>query len=147
VKSVQHGTARFALRITRGLLGAAPLLTPLLEKSVARPEHMPPRLVARYLAPFVGTEGVIHLLALARALDPADLAELDLSAITAPTLIVRGDKDPWLDSTVAHRLHSAIPGSTLRQIPDVARLIPEEAPDELSALLATFVGTPAGASG
>src|SRR5688572_17326936 len=53
VRAVQRGTAKFALRVGRGILGAAPLLAPVLEKSVADPKSMPPRLVARYLAPFV----------------------------------------------------------------------------------------------
>ena len=85
-------------------LGVAPLLTPLLQGSVANPAHMPPRLVARYLAPFVGQEGVNHLLALARAVHEADMEAIDLGAIRASTLVVRGEEDQWLDPEVATRL-------------------------------------------
>ena len=139
VKTVQRGTARFALRIARGMLGAAPLLTELLAGSVADAAHMPPPLVARYLAPYVGTEGVTHLLALARALRADDLAELDLGLVRVPTLIVRGTEDRWLGEEVAERLHEAIAGSVLIRLPGVGRLVPEEDPETLAALLLRFV--------
>ncbi|MEJ7812845.1 MAG: alpha/beta hydrolase [Gemmatimonadaceae bacterium] len=142
VKGVRRGTARFALRVSRGMLGAAPLLTPVLEGSVFDPQYMPPRLVARYLAPYVGRDGVSHLLALARALKADDLDELDLSAIRAQTLIVWGEGDRWLDLALADRLQAAIPGSQLVRIPAVGRLVPEELPEALAGLLIEFVETP-----
>jgi pimeloyl-ACP methyl ester carboxylesterase len=135
VRAVQTGTARFAFAVARGVLGAAPLLRRVLEGSVADPAHMPARLVARYLAPFVGADGVSHLLTLARALRTEDVEQLDLSAITAPTQIVWGEEDRWLDSGLAERLQSAISGSTLIRLPGVARLVPEEAPETLSRIL------------
>jgi pimeloyl-ACP methyl ester carboxylesterase len=135
VKLVQRGTARLALRIARGMLGAAPLLAPVLERSVADPRFMPTALLARYVAPFVGTEGILHLLALVRALDPDDLAGLDLTAVRASTLIVRGEEDQWVRDEVSARLHEAIPGSEILRMPNVARLVPEEAPEALSAAL------------
>ena len=58
IKSMQRNTARFALRISRGVLGAAPLMRELLERSVADPANMPDALVARYLAPYVGARRV-----------------------------------------------------------------------------------------
>ena len=139
VRSVQRGTARFAFRVSQGVLGAAPLLRRVLEGSVARRESMPARLVARYLAPYVGTEGVTHLLTLARALHADDVEALDLSSITAPTLVIWGEEDPWLDSGLAERLQGAIPGGALVRLPGVGRLVPEEAPEALSQLLLEFL--------
>src|SRR4051812_22200836 len=66
VKSLQKNTARHALRVSRGVMGAAPLMRELLRKSVSDPEKMPEPLVARYMAPFVGRDGVDHLLRVAR---------------------------------------------------------------------------------
>lgn len=132
VRSVQLGTARFAIRVSHGVLGAAPLLRRVLEGSVAAPEAMPARLVARYLAPFVGTEGVTHLLTLARALRTDEVEELDLSSVRVPSLVVWGEEERWLDSGLAERLRSAIPGSVLLRLPGVGRLVPEEAPEALS---------------
>jgi pimeloyl-ACP methyl ester carboxylesterase len=45
IRAMQRNTARFALRVSRGLFGASPLLTPILTASVVNPEHMPPALV------------------------------------------------------------------------------------------------------
>lgn len=139
VRAVQRGTARYALRITHGILGAAPLLRRVLEGSVANPERMSARLVARYLAPYVGSDGVTHLLALARALHARDVASLDLSTIRVPALIIWGEEDRWLDSGLAERLQQAIPGSRLVRLPGVARLSPEEAPQALNQLLLEFL--------
>lgn len=130
IRSLQRNTARFAMRVSRGVLGAAPLLIPLLEGSVADPAHMPQRLLARYLAPFVGSDGVRHLLALARAIhDDAD--EIDLATVATPTLVVWGDADRWLDERTPERLVAALPDARLERVEGVGRLVPEEAPDRL----------------
>jgi pimeloyl-ACP methyl ester carboxylesterase len=140
VKAMQRNTARFALRATRGVLGAAPLLSPVLEGGVADPAHMPQRLVARYLAPYVGKDGVSHLLVLGRSIRAADLEDLDLSRIVAPTLIVWGDLDSWSEPSLPDRLATAIKHSRLVRIDSSARLVPEEEPDRLANLIIDFTG-------
>jgi pimeloyl-ACP methyl ester carboxylesterase len=142
VRAVQRGTARFALRVGRGVLGAAPLLAPVLEKSVADPRSMPDRLVARYLAPFVGSDGVSHLLTLARSVRREDLEGLDPGSIKVPTLIVWGEEDRWVDSGFGERLQATVPGSVLVRLSGVGRLVPEEASDSLSRLLLEFIVQP-----
>jgi pimeloyl-ACP methyl ester carboxylesterase len=118
------------------VLGAAPLLTPLLEGSVADPAHMPMRLVARYLAPFVGREGVAHLLALARTIRREDFESIALESVRAPTLVIRGEADGWVDGDVAKRLVIALlPHARLVELPGVGRLVPEEDPEALADLL------------
>jgi pimeloyl-ACP methyl ester carboxylesterase len=140
IKTMQRNTARFALRISRGVLGAAPLIRELLERSVADPAHMPEPLVARYLAPYVGQEGLNHLLALARSVDDEDMAEIDLGQIDCPTLIVWGDQDPFVGPKLGDRLADAIPGSRLVRLPGTGRLVPEEAPETLANMILEFVG-------
>jgi pimeloyl-ACP methyl ester carboxylesterase len=139
VRAVQRGTAKFALRVGRGVLGVAPLLTPVLEESVADRRSMPPRLVARYLAPFVGSDGVSHLLTLARSVRREDLEGLEPGKIHVPTLIIWGEEDRWVDSGFGERIQATIPGSTLVRLPGVGRLVPEEASDSLSRLLLEFI--------
>lgn len=139
VRTLQHNTARFAFRVARGMFAAAPLLTPILRGSVADPANMPDRLVGRYLAPFVGREGVGHLLDLARSLRVEEMEELELGSIVAPTLVVWGEDDPWLDRNVPGRLVHAIPGVRLVRLPRVGRLVPEERPEELTALILEHV--------
>lgn len=139
IRSLQRNTARFALRVSRGLFGASALLTPVLTGSVVDPARMPPFLIGRYIAPFVGQEGVTHLLALARAVRETDLDDLDLAEVRAHTLVVRGEKDEWVSAGVSQRLASEVPEGRVVTMPDVARLIPEEAPDELADMISAFV--------
>jgi haloalkane dehalogenase len=128
---LQRSTARFAFKVTRGVLGAATLLQAVLEGSVAKPESMPTRLLARYLAPFAGRDGVNHLLTLGASIRRSEIEDLDLSDVRAPTLVIRGDHDEWVGRDIASRLAAEIPKATLTRVPAVARLIPEESPDYL----------------
>ncbi|MDB4900062.1 MAG: hypothetical protein JWN53_1870 [Gemmatimonadetes bacterium] len=143
IKTLQRNTARFAFRSARGILGAAPILGDLLRKSVANPAHMPDKLVARYLAPYVGAEGLNHLLLLARSIDDEDMEDAELGSLPQPTLIVWGDQDPWVALKFPERLSDTIPGSRLVRLPGVGRLVPEEAPDALLGLLLEFIGAAA----
>jgi pimeloyl-ACP methyl ester carboxylesterase len=140
VRQLQKATARHAIRLARGLLGAASLIEPLLLGSVSDPRHMPPRLIARYLAPYTGTEGAVHLLDLARALHTEDLEEPALTRIRARTVIVRGEMDRTLPPAIAARLHAGIAGSTLFTIRDAARLVPEDSPAAMVTLLTRVLG-------
>jgi len=136
---MQRRTARFAFTLTRGVMGAAPLLEGVLRGSVADPEHMPMKLIARYLAPFVGKDGAKHLLTLASAVNKADLDEDEYGEIKAPTLIIWGDEDKWVDPKLADRLVNTIPEARLVRLGGVARLVPEENPEHLSELLLDFI--------
>ena len=143
ITALQRNTARLAFRVSTGILGAAPVLGDVLRKSVADPQHMPDKLVARYLASYVGEEGMNHLLLLARSVDDEDMEDVDLAALAQPTQIVWGDQDPWATPKFADRLSAAIPGSRLVHLPGVGRLVPEEAPETLVNLLLEFVGATA----
>lgn len=139
ITTLQRSTARFAFRATRGALGAAPLLRTVLEGSVAAPEHMPTRLIARYLAPFAGSDGASHLLTLAAAIRGDDVNDLDLGEVKAPTLVVRGDADLWVSRDVADRLVAEIPNARLARVARAGRLIPEENPSWLCEQLFQFI--------
>ena len=139
VRTLQRNTALFAFRVTRGMFGATPLLAPVLQGSVADPTRMPDRLIARYLAPFVGRDGVGHLLSLARSLRSEEVDELDLASIAAPTLLVWGESDRWTEPTTPSRLMQAIRGATVVRFAGVGRLVPEEAPVELARAIVEFV--------
>jgi pimeloyl-ACP methyl ester carboxylesterase len=140
IKTMQRNTARFALKISRGVLGAAPLMRELMEKSVADKANMPDGLLARYLAPYVGKDGLNHLLTLARSVDSDDMADVDLRQIDRPSLIVWGDQDPFVSPKLGDRLADTIPGSRLVRLPGTGRLIPEEAPETLANMILEFVG-------
>jgi pimeloyl-ACP methyl ester carboxylesterase len=143
VKTMQRNTARFALRISRGTLGAAPLMRELLQRSVSDPGHMPEPLVARYLAPYVGKDGLNHLLTLGRSIDDADMQEIEIGQIESPSLILVGDQDQFVSPKVPETLAETLPGSRLVRVPGVGRLIPEEAPETVASLTLEFVGAAA----
>ena len=139
VKLLQRAVRRAPLRQQRGVMGAAAILRPLLEASVSDPNAMPDALIGRYLAPFVGRDGVEQLLTLVRSIRAQDLHEEEVRTIAAPTMIVAGDGDQWLPTDVAESLAAAIGGETrLERIPGAGRLVPEEAADELAELILAF---------
>lgn len=139
ITQMQRSTAKFAFRTTRGILGAAPLVEGVLKGSVANPENMPVKLIARYLAPFVGKDGVNHLLTLASSISGEDMEDVDLKSIHVPALVVWGEQDQWVDGRVADRLVNELPDGRLVRMPGVGRLVPEENPDHLSQLLLEFM--------
>ena len=140
VKSLQKNTARYALRVSRGVMGAAPLLRELLRKSVADPANMPEPLVARYMAPYVGKDGVDHLLRISRFVAKDDLEEIDLRALPHPTLVIWGDRDPWASPKIGDQLADTIGGSKLVHLPSAGRLVPEDAAEVLGNLVLDFIG-------
>jgi len=140
ITQLQRNTARFAVRTTRGILGAAPLVEAVLRASVADPEkHMPTKLVARYLAPFVGKEGPNHLLTLANSISAEDFEDIELRDIHVPTLLLWGEEDPFVDPKIGEKLSNALPDGRLVKIPGVARLLPEENPQFLTEHLLDFM--------
>lgn len=140
VKALQKNTARFALQVSRGVMGAAPLMRDLLQKSVADPARMPETLVARYMAPYVGKDGVDHLLRVSRFVNGEAMEEINLRALPHPTLVIWGDRDPWASAKIGDQLADTIGGSRLVHLPAAGRLVPEDAPETLSQLLLDFVG-------
>jgi pimeloyl-ACP methyl ester carboxylesterase len=82
---------------------------------------------------------VTHLLALARAVKADNLEDLDLSQVRAHTLVVRGDKDEWVEASVAQKLAAELPDCRVVNFPEAARLVPEEMPEDLAALISAFV--------
>lgn len=140
ITQMQRSTARFAFRTTRGVLGAAPLVEGVLRGSVADPDSdMPVKLIARYLAPFVGKDGVNHLLMLASSITRDDVEDIDLGTIHVPALILWGEKDGWFDAKVADKLVNSLPDGRLVRLPGTGRLVPEEDPEHLNELLLEFM--------
>jgi pimeloyl-ACP methyl ester carboxylesterase len=140
ITQLQRNMAKFAVRTTRGILGAAPLIEAVLKASVADPEkHMPTKLIARYLAPFVGKDGTNHLLTLASSISAEDMEDIEMRDIHVPTLILWGEEDTFVDPKIADKLANELPDGRLVKLPGVARLLPEEDPDFLSTHLIDFM--------
>lgn len=92
VRALQRAAARISLG-AHGMLAASQVLAPLLRESSANPEQMSDLLVARYTAPYVGEDGLPHLLELARSLELEADEDLQLGDVRAPVLIALGKLD------------------------------------------------------
>ncbi|MCF8035412.1 MAG: alpha/beta hydrolase [Desulfobacteraceae bacterium] len=74
--------------------------------------------------------------------DPKHTSEIahrlwELSAM--PVQILWGENDAWQVVEWAHKLHTAIPGSVLRLIPECGHFAMEDQPEEISRLLISFI--------
>lgn len=98
--------------------------------------------VARtYLAPWVGTAGQQRWIDQVASVSFEDTREVvaRLDRITAPTLVLWGDQDSWLDRATGDRLAAAIPGATRATISDAGHFLPEDAPAETASALLRFL--------
>jgi pimeloyl-ACP methyl ester carboxylesterase len=124
IDAVQDQAGPALLEISSRPLGVVDLLGPVLRSAVSQPESMPDRLVARFSAPYTGSQGARHLLDLARAVgEEEDLARLGLSEPRA--LRVTGADDPMV----------ALASAALIRLPGARRLLPVETPEPLAALI------------
>ncbi len=91
----------------------------------------------QYSRPFTSPEGrdvfVEHMM----AMTSADTVALEprLGDIVAPTAIIWGAHDPFLDPSIGRKLQEAIPDATLDVLPDVRHFTPEESPDAIASIL------------
>jgi pimeloyl-ACP methyl ester carboxylesterase len=144
--AVERLAARHLLDAAHGMVGAASLLGPILERSVASPASMPPALLGRYAAPFVGREGVRHLMQIQRAINDQAMTGVVWEKIGAPIRVLRGDSDSWVGPQVAATLASRLPRAEHRRMAGVARLVPEDAPAAFVELLREWIGPEAQAT-
>jgi pimeloyl-ACP methyl ester carboxylesterase len=139
IRTLQRSSARIALNANT-LFGAKPALTPLLHAGVTAAERMPDLLVARYLAPFVGSDGLSQLLMRAAAVELSEDARAMLSRASCPTLVVEGDGgSPRPSLSWPALLRSS--DVTVTRLPGVSWLIPEDAPERLSELLLNWIAS------
>jgi len=135
VRELQRSSARYALTLNRSLLGAMPMFHDFLAAQVSDPARMPLSLVGRYLAPYIGRDGLSHLQTLARAIEDDELSDLAVEEIAQPTVVVRGAEDRLFDRRAADAFTKSLPNCQFVEIPSAGRLIPEESPAALVRLL------------
>ncbi len=68
-----------------------------------------------------------------------DEVEPRLGELSEPVHVVWGAEDVWIPVDRAHRLQAMIPGSTLRVLPAAGHLVQLDAPEALTAELATWL--------
>ncbi|TPQ17517.1 alpha/beta hydrolase [Streptomyces sporangiiformans] len=93
-----------------------------------------------YLAPWAGTAGQQRWIDQVAAVSFEDTREVvDLLAkITAPTLVVWGEQDLWLDPSTSDRLAAAIPGAHQATVPGAGHFVAEDNPHDTADTLLHF---------
>ena len=144
IRSLQRTSARSALSANT-LFGARPLLEPLLVAGVADRDHMPERLVMRYLAPWVGANGAAELLQLASTVSLSAEPGRPVPALDTVTgkvlLWCGGDAPPSRADDTAARVgawHRRLPRATVHPLVTTrppGMLVAEDTPAALAAAL------------
>ena len=124
IDAVRGQTGPALLEISSRPLGVVDLLGPVLRGAVSEDESMPDKLVARFSAPYTGSQGARHLLDLARAVgEEEDALPASVSELSA--LRVTGEEDPMM----------ATASTPIIRLPGAMRLLPVERPEPLAALI------------
>ena len=93
-----------------------------------------------YLEPWRGEEGRRAFVRQALQVEEWHTGEIEprLASVEVPVLVVWGEKDGWLDPSLAPRLRKEIPGSELKLIHEGGHFVQEDAPEEIAKVLAGF---------
>ena len=139
IRAIQRNSAKTALG-ANALFGVRPLLESFLRRAVSNESSMPDRLVARYVAPYVGPDGVAELLHLASSIE-LDEDDPTISPLSVPAVLVHGAEDPWTTREVIDRvaLQMSISPESVVSIAGAGRLLAEDCPGELSDLLISWL--------
>ncbi|WP_129788269.1 alpha/beta fold hydrolase [Promicromonospora panici] len=102
---------------------------------------MSPEVAAAYLAPWAGHAGQQRWIDQVSAVSFEDTREVmdRLDEITAPTLVLWGDQDQWLDLTTADRLAAAIPSAVRKNVPAAGHFAAEDNPRAVAEALLRFL--------
>ncbi|HEX6151710.1 alpha/beta fold hydrolase [Nocardioides sp.] len=100
-----------------------------------------PETLARLVEPWTTPEGLPGFYRQIAQADERFTAELEplLHGLTEPVHVIWGAEDTWIPVDRAHRLQAMIPGSTLRVLPDAGHLVQLDAPEALTAEVATWL--------
>lgn len=123
IDAVRGQTGPALLEISSRPLGVVDLLGPVLRAAVSQAERMPDSLVARFSAPYTGSQGARHLLDLARAVAEEEDDQQPIS--DSGPLRVTGKDDPMVLGANAPML----------RLDGALRLLPLERPEPLAALI------------
>lgn len=123
IDAVREQTGPALLEISSRPLGVVDLIGPVLRAAVSQPASMSDTLIARFAAPYTGSQGARHLLDLARAVAEAEDEVPGIS--DSGVLRVTGEDDPMVLASTEPML----------RLDGARRLLPLERPEPLAALI------------
>ncbi|MCB9528705.1 MAG: alpha/beta fold hydrolase [Myxococcales bacterium] len=118
------------------------LLDRSIRRGMAHPERYTPAIAAALHRAYAGPDGRAALIRDLRWGRPADMFAAYpaiMAAITAPTLVLHGDRDPYIPREHAERMAATIPGARFELIPDAAHFLPIDAPEAVAAAINRFL--------
>lgn len=118
----------------------ADIIAPRMRTATHR--AMPDEVADAYLAPWAGLEGQQRWMDQVTAVhfdDTRDVVDR-FDQIIAPTLVLWGEHDTWLDSTTGDRLAAAIPGAQRKTITGAGHFVAEDNPHDTAQALLRFFG-------
>ncbi|GAA1957190.1 alpha/beta hydrolase [Amycolatopsis minnesotensis] len=106
--------------------------------------ELPEPVRAAYLDRFAGRDGQQRWLDHVAHFSEDDTADVvgALGEIAVPTHVIWGEHDQWLPRRTATELAGAIPGARRTIIPGAGHFLTEDAPAEVAAVLAEWLGSP-----
>ncbi len=138
----------FILRLADVGLAIPPLTRAIsragVRSIVANRAYITEDVVRGYCDPFVmpGTGACLRKL----VADTVNEPPIDLSRISAPTLVISGDVDPSIPPATGERIAAKIPGARHVVVAGAGHLVPEEQPDAFLAELRGFLAQTSGAA-
>jgi pimeloyl-ACP methyl ester carboxylesterase len=97
--------------------------------------------VAPLVSPWLGPDGQSGFYRQMAQADERDTDEIEplYGQVAAPTLVVWGERDPWIPVERGRELARRIPGARLDILPGAGHLVQEDEPEELARLLFSFL--------
>lgn len=113
----------------------------IVKRGLYNKKHFSDEFMDFFYRPMKTSAGRKAFLHFARCLDNKNLTEIEneLRQLKIPVLIIRGRGDVYLDALISVKLHSEIPNSKLIEIETAGHFIQEEEPEQLSAVIITFI--------
>jgi len=114
----------------------------VVKRGLYHKERVTDELMECFMAPMNTTDGRKAFLHFARCLDNHNLTSIanELRDLEVPTLILRGDSDPYLSATISEKLHREIPGSRLEHTATASHFIQVDEPEWLVEHVLAFAG-------
>jgi pimeloyl-ACP methyl ester carboxylesterase len=105
--------------------------------ATAQPRPLDRDLHNALIAPWLGQDGQSAFYRQIAQGDQRHTDEIEplYAQITAPTLVIWGEADPWIPAARGAELARRIPGARLEILPTAGHLFQEDQPDELARLL------------
>ncbi len=113
----------------------------VIKRGLYHKELMTPELMAQFMKPLNTSEGRKAFMHFARCLDNHNLTDIaeELHQLSVPTLIVRGDADPYLSAAIAEKLAHEIPGARYERTATASHFIQLDEPAWLCDQIIGFI--------